>query len=104
MREKLLTLAEYLENYASAETKGVGYALIEHSGHPRLRPPRFPVLRRERLRGCTVAYPPSGSTSAKTDAAAPAVDEALRAVFRDRQARTETSVLRACRKKISNET
>ena len=29
MREKLLTLAEYLENYASAETKGVGYALIE---------------------------------------------------------------------------
>jgi len=29
VREKLLTLAEYLENYASAETKGVGYALIE---------------------------------------------------------------------------
>ena len=29
MREKLLTLAEYLEDYASAETKGVGYALIE---------------------------------------------------------------------------
>ena len=28
MREKLLTLAEYLENYASAETQGVGYALI----------------------------------------------------------------------------
>ena len=29
MREKLLTLPEYLEDYASAETKGVGYALSE---------------------------------------------------------------------------
>ena len=28
MREKLLALSEYLENYASADTKGVGYALI----------------------------------------------------------------------------